>query len=216
MAEIFVLMPFGSRFRNVYELVLKPLAMPDHVVHRADDLPFSTHTIYDQVVSAIDRADVIVADLSDANPNVYYELGYAHARGRVVVPISSTPPLPFNVAGFQTVLYDPNDLPALRAALEARVAQALALRAAAQNRAPRATTPVDDGIVGRVERFAVERAGAANWARPAMYFTQDELVVQTGISAEDSYRALDALRNLGRVACVNWQTEPVWMATGRH
>jgi hypothetical protein len=35
----------------------------------------------------LDEADVVVADLSEANPNVMYEMGYAHALRKPVLPV---------------------------------------------------------------------------------------------------------------------------------
>lgn len=34
------------------------------------------------VLYAIDRADIVIADLTDSNANAFYELGICHALGR--------------------------------------------------------------------------------------------------------------------------------------
>jgi nucleoside 2-deoxyribosyltransferase len=41
--------------------------------------------ITDQIVNAIETADLIVADLTGNNPNVMFELGYADRAGKEVV-----------------------------------------------------------------------------------------------------------------------------------
>ena len=38
-----------------------------------------------QILQAIGDADLIVADLSEHNPNVMYELGFAHALGKPTI-----------------------------------------------------------------------------------------------------------------------------------
>ncbi len=51
---------------------------------RADDL-VSAGDIVDAIWDAIRAADVVVADLTDYNPNVFYELGISHTLGKPTV-----------------------------------------------------------------------------------------------------------------------------------
>jgi len=44
----------------------------------------------DQVWSGINAAKVLVAEMTTRNPNVFYELGLAHALKKPVVLVSST------------------------------------------------------------------------------------------------------------------------------
>ena len=47
------------------------------------------------------------ADLSGKNPNVFYELGLAHAIGKPVVMVAATiDDVPFDLRGLRTILYD--------------------------------------------------------------------------------------------------------------
>ncbi|MCI0695635.1 nucleotide-binding protein [candidate division KSB1 bacterium] len=64
---------------------------------------------------AIERADLIIADVTGDNPNVMYEAGFAHAMGRPVLFIvqQGVGRLPSDVAGNFFLVYDPskpNDL----------------------------------------------------------------------------------------------------------
>ena len=71
----FVLMPFAKDFDDLYQLGIK--AACDEVgifCERVDE----THVlgpIYDKIVNAISKADIIIADLTGRNANVYYENG---------------------------------------------------------------------------------------------------------------------------------------------
>ncbi len=75
----FVLISFDQEFDAVYsELIKKPLEEVGFVVERADS-QLNQRSILQDIVRGIASADLIVADLSDMNPNVMYELGLAHA-----------------------------------------------------------------------------------------------------------------------------------------
>jgi hypothetical protein len=68
------------------------------------------------VPQAIDRADCIIADLTGSDPNVMYEVGFAHALRKPVLPIIQNGPghIPFNMAGYLFVVYDPSEPEELR------------------------------------------------------------------------------------------------------
>ncbi len=72
------------------------------------DLELHNQQNIDRIHSCIKEADLIIADLSGNNPNVYYELGYARALCKEVIQIrdSNTAKLPFDVSGYNTPTYD--------------------------------------------------------------------------------------------------------------
>lgn len=85
--------------------VIKPALEPDFEVKRADEFS-KTDVITNQVILAIKNADLIVADLSGHNPNVFYELALAHAYERPVVPmIRSDQTIPFDNHAMATIFY---------------------------------------------------------------------------------------------------------------
>jgi hypothetical protein len=62
--------------------------------------------IREWVKSRIATASLVVADLSDANPNVYLEVGYAWGCGRsTVLLVQDTGQLKFDVRGQRCLVY---------------------------------------------------------------------------------------------------------------
>ena len=54
------------------------------------DEPESNERITDRILESIRKAEYVVADLSDARPNVFYEAGYAQGIGKTPIYIAST------------------------------------------------------------------------------------------------------------------------------
>lgn len=58
----------------------------------------------------IANADLVIADITDSNPNVMYELGFAHAhRKPVLLVLEKGHPFPFDPMGYLVVVYDRDD-----------------------------------------------------------------------------------------------------------
>ena len=77
---------------------------------RADNDIFGTGKIMDQVWSGINNAKVLVAELTKRNPNVFYELGLAHALKKPVVLVSSNEEdVPFDLKHIRVIYYDVTD-----------------------------------------------------------------------------------------------------------
>ncbi len=67
--------------------------------------------ITSQVIENIVNADLVVADLTDHNANVFYELAIRHiARRPVVQIIHAAQQIPFDVAATRVIKYDHQDL----------------------------------------------------------------------------------------------------------
>jgi hypothetical protein len=75
--DVFVLMPFKADILPVYEDHIKPTcASLELTVWRGDDF-FTAHAVVQDIWKAIVSARLIVADCTDRNPNVFYEIGLA-------------------------------------------------------------------------------------------------------------------------------------------
>ena len=103
---IFVLMPFDSEFNDVYQDLIKtPLEREGYKVNRADDVAIHQN-ILRNVVKNISDADLIIGDLTARNPNVYYELGIAHALKKDTVQIvQDLDDVPFDLRSHNVILY---------------------------------------------------------------------------------------------------------------
>src|SRR5918992_3011917 len=111
----FVAMPFGTKegidFDAVYRDYIRPaLEGAGFEVFRADEEPRAGNIRTDMFQELL-LADLVVADLSIDNPNVWYELGVRHAlRSRGVIQIQCRRDyLPFDVYVDRTLLYHIKD-----------------------------------------------------------------------------------------------------------
>jgi hypothetical protein len=107
----FVLMPFVPPLGNHYSLIFEQaIGRAGLRAVRADADIFATGKIMDQVWAGINGAKVLVAELTSRNPNVFYELGIAHALRKPVVLVSSNEDdVPFDVRHIRVIYYDVND-----------------------------------------------------------------------------------------------------------
>lgn len=100
-----VMMPFNPGFTLVYESLKAGVEAAGMRCLRADDIWERDH-ILDDVLSLIWRARVVIADLSDKNPNVFYEAGIAHTLGRDTILIAqSMDDIPFDLRAIRALKY---------------------------------------------------------------------------------------------------------------
>lgn len=117
--KVFVMMPFAYEFQDVYDTIKAACEQVSAICERVDEQIF-TGTIVERIYEAIAAADVVVSDLTNRNPNVYYETGYAHALGKPVVLLSrGSADVPFDLRQYPLVVYQ--SLAELRKSLEVRL-----------------------------------------------------------------------------------------------
>lgn len=107
----FVVMPFASPHGDYYHHVYKPAIEKAGLKPiRADNEIFGTGKIIDQIWSGINSAKVLVAELTTRNPNVFYELGLAHALEKPVVLVcGNETDVPFDLKHIRVIYYDTSD-----------------------------------------------------------------------------------------------------------
>lgn len=107
----FVMMPFAKPIGDYYSKIYEPAIVKAGLkAIRADNDIFGTGKIVDQIWSGITSAKVLVAELTGRNPNVYYELGLAHALKKPVVLIcSNEQDVPFDLKHIRVIYYDMSD-----------------------------------------------------------------------------------------------------------
>ena len=118
--DIFVLMPFKAKLEKVYSNHIKNMAEELRVaIRRADDI-FSPEPFMQKVWNGICAARLIIADCTERNPNVFYEIGMAHTVGKKVVLITrSDKDIPSDIKHFDYIpyIYDPEGVDTLIAKL---------------------------------------------------------------------------------------------------
>src|SRR5499425_1412546 len=112
----FVAMPFGTKqnsakqdidFNRIYEEYIRPaLEGAGFEVFRADEEQRAGNIRTDMFQELL-MADLVVADLTINNPNVWYELGVRHAlRSRGVILINGGTPTPaFDIYANRKLVY---------------------------------------------------------------------------------------------------------------
>ena len=104
---VFTLMPFSEDFDDVYHLAIKPACTEaGGYCERVDEQIF-VESILDRVYNQITKADLIVADMTNRNPNVFYEVGYAHALGKPAVLLTRNgDDIPFDLKHYPHIIYE--------------------------------------------------------------------------------------------------------------
>ncbi len=107
----FVMMPFANPIGGYYASIYEPAIIKAGLKPmRADADIFGPGKIIDQIYRGISDAKVLIAELTSKNPNVFYELGLAHAMQKPVVLVSATEDdNPFDTKHLRVIFYDIKD-----------------------------------------------------------------------------------------------------------
>lgn len=128
MKKIFFATPIGSVDSKEYQRSNKIVEAITNILEQIeDDLElirvdkiFKPNNITETIKQEIAESNFIIADISNHNPNVYYELGYATGLQKTCIQIAekSNKNLPFDVAQINTIFYDLDDIKSLKFQLE--------------------------------------------------------------------------------------------------
>lgn len=104
--KVFVAMPFKEEMDDTYHYgIVSATNAAGYLCERADLSSF-TGDVLDWVKSRIRSASLVIADLTEANPNVYLEVGYAWGCGiPTVLIVKSGDPLKFDVRSQRCLVY---------------------------------------------------------------------------------------------------------------
>jgi hypothetical protein len=104
--KIFIIQPFGKESDAVYELISSAAAKAGVSAYRADLLD-TKDSVLQSIHEAIHSAKLTIADVTDANPSVMYEIGFARAQNRPLILIANASRrVPFDLAGTLVLIYD--------------------------------------------------------------------------------------------------------------
>lgn len=105
----FIIMPFSDESLNiVYEDFVKPILTDKCNLRsqRGEDV-LGSDIIMDDITESIRRARLIIADLTGRNPNVFYEVGIAHAlKKQVLLMTQSIDDVPFDLRHRRALVYE--------------------------------------------------------------------------------------------------------------
>ncbi|MFS0753478.1 hypothetical protein ABC383_02115 [Noviherbaspirillum sp. 1P10PC] len=102
----FVIMPFSDDFNDTYKLGIKQVATECGVKAERLDEQIFDEGMLDRIFRQIDMSDFIIADLSTRNANVFYELGYAHAKEKICLLLTKDPnDIPFDLKHKRHIVY---------------------------------------------------------------------------------------------------------------
>lgn len=112
----FVAMPIRSagsdehaHFAGIYEMIKGTVTAAGYTVLRADRNA-APGNINKEIITQLAEASLVIADLSDSNPNVFYELGVRHALRRSGTILLSdklkSPSVPFDLGSYRVIQYE--------------------------------------------------------------------------------------------------------------
>jgi hypothetical protein len=201
-AEVcFIIMPYGGPFDRYYENIYAPAVRDAGLEPKRADSIFASGAILADIWHFTKRAKILLADMSGHNPNVFYELGLAHAIAKPVVLVApSIEDVPFDLRGLRVITYNKdnetwgNDL---RKDIQKALTETLAdVRRAVPptflDAAPRTETPQEEPILLELRRLQdAVRAVQASLPETKRYVP---------VPADDSKqeRLMDAINYLSR------------------
>jgi hypothetical protein len=122
----FVIAAIGSndseirkRSNQVLKHIFKKALDEKYEVVRGDEID-APGMITSQVLAAVQKSHLVVADLTEHNPNVLYELAVRHAIEKPIIHVIETrlSKIPFDIAGFRTIDFDLTDPDSIEQAVE--------------------------------------------------------------------------------------------------
>lgn len=108
-ASCFVLMPFADKFREVYDSIKESLESEELNIecNRADE--FHQPHIIETILKRIVHSEYVIADLTESNANVFYELGLVHSvkdMEKVIILTQDMKYVPFDLRQFRCIPYE--------------------------------------------------------------------------------------------------------------
>lgn len=109
--KCFMIMPFNDEYRRIYGIIKDELNINNIVCNRADEIKGS-RPIMNKIINGILKSRYIIAELTESNANVFYELGIAHSfrdsRNILLIKQKKTK-YPFDLSHLPYIEYDPEN-----------------------------------------------------------------------------------------------------------
>ena len=111
---VFVVMSFDDKYYPIFALIQAIAGTRGVEAVRADEAKNVIRKIRPGIFSKIRDADLIIAEISSGSPNVLYEIGWAHAMGKLTLLLAEKDAdIPFDINDYLVVKYDPSTPPAV-------------------------------------------------------------------------------------------------------
>jgi len=118
MKKCFVVCPVGEENSEtrcnadkIFKYIITPVCEAcEFYPVRADQLN-DANSITQTIIESLDNADLVIADISGHNPNVFYEMGYRARTKKPLIHLKKRgETLPFDITAIRTLEYDLTDL----------------------------------------------------------------------------------------------------------
>src|SRR3954447_20347699 len=111
--SVFIIIPSLKEFRVIYETTVRAAANAGFRARQPANFLDPDLDVAQDLKSTIADVNLIVCDVTNSNPNVMYELGYAHALNKPSIIIGqSFETVPADLSGLDFIRYgtDPTDI----------------------------------------------------------------------------------------------------------
>ncbi|MEI7870192.1 MAG: hypothetical protein WCI11_20090 [Candidatus Methylumidiphilus sp.] len=105
--KAFVAMQFSEPYNDVYRDAVEPLVKEiGFEPLRVDDV-YGPRIVINDIINNLSESSIVLAEISEKNANVYYELGLAHAFGKPTLLMATKgTSLPFDVGAHRCIFYE--------------------------------------------------------------------------------------------------------------
>lgn len=105
--KAFVAMKFDEPYDTFYREVIRKQAESLGLDVVRIDEKAGPGVIFQDIQREIEQSDVVIAEITPQNVNVFYELGYAHALGKPTILLAQRgAELPFDIRSYRVVFYN--------------------------------------------------------------------------------------------------------------
>ena len=106
-------MPFSStkscdekKWTEIFEYIIKPAVEESGLGYECEHSVAERQNIIKGILEALNKANVVIADLTDNNPNVFYELGVRHTlANRTILIAQGEKHIPFDLRPYPVAFY---------------------------------------------------------------------------------------------------------------
>lgn len=118
MKKCFVISPIGEegsetrkRADQLYKYIIKPVCEKCEFDPIRVDQINDTDSITQTILDHLNTAELVIADISEHNPNAFYEMGYRKSLSKPIIHLKQQgEKIPFDIASIRTFDYDLSDL----------------------------------------------------------------------------------------------------------